>query len=56
MRSDHHEDRDSRNGFGKAGVAGSRVDAQGNAVLCEKLNRSGVLEFFASLPPAEKHS
>jgi transposase len=27
------------------------VDAQGRAILCKKLNRSSVLEFFANLPP-----
>jgi transposase len=27
------------------------VDPQGKAVLCKKLNRSSVLEFFANLPP-----
>jgi transposase len=27
------------------------VDAQGKAVLCKKLNRSHVLEFFVNLPP-----
>jgi transposase len=28
------------------------VDAQGKAILCKKVNRSNVLEFFVNLPRA----